>query len=206
MFGADGSGKTSIARRVAAYLRGRGLRVSVAWVRGSHTLASLLARMLSRASAFRGACNPYYRICIPPAMRRLWVFIEFASVLPVVLARFAAPRLLGRVVVAERCPLDFLVWLVVTLRDTSVVGSFYGRSTISLSRLLCSRILYVRAGVEALLSRRRGSGEEQLIPLELRVYDRLAEALGAPRIDTTGRSVDESFSEALEVLGLSGEQ
>lgn len=201
LFGVDGSGKTSLARGVAAYLGVRGFRVSVVWMRGTHTAASLLARMLARFSVFRGSCNPYYGVCIPSRMRRLWLWVEFLSVLPVVLLRFVVPRLSGRVVVAERSFADFLVWLVVTLGWGGVVGSFVGRSVASLMFSLCGRVVYVRADLDTLVGRRRGSREEGLIPLLLRVYDAVAGAIGAPCVDTSGKPVGRSVGELLEIIG-----
>jgi hypothetical protein len=50
-------------------------------------------------------------------MRRLWQLLELASALPVMLARFVPPSLLGRVVVAERYAPDLLVWASLTTGD-----------------------------------------------------------------------------------------
>ena len=102
LFGVDGSGKSTLARRVATYLRIRGFYTTIVWMRGTHTIASVLARILARFPAFRGSCNPYYRVCVSPKMRLLWLWVELASILPIILLRFITPRLLGRVVVAER--------------------------------------------------------------------------------------------------------
>lgn len=200
--GVDGSGKSTLAGRVALYLRARGLRVVVVWMRGTHTFASVLARFLARFSSFRGPCNPYYGICVPRGMRGLWLWVEFVSVLPVVVARLVFRGLFGGVVVAERSLLDFLVWLVVTLRWGGAVGSFVGRSAVSLHLSLCDRSVYVRADPGVLLSRRRGSPEERLIPLQLRVYDAVARAVGVPVVDTSRAAVDESFRRVLGVLGV----
>lgn len=201
LFGADGSGKTSIARHLAKYLRGQGMDTGIAWLRGSHTLASILAKFLSRFKVFRGLCNPYYHICIPSSMRKLWVFIEFISTLPIIILRFIAPKLLGQFVVAERCPIDFLVWLLITLRDQGVLHSFWGKATFSLALSICDKIIYVRADREVLLSRRKGFEEEYLIPVQLHIYDRLAELLDTQYIDTTNKTIAESLSEALKIIG-----
>ncbi|ADI31953.1 hypothetical protein [Staphylothermus hellenicus] len=201
LFGADGSGKTSIARYLAKYLRSQGWNTSIAWLRGSHTLASILARLLSRFNVFRGNCNPYYRICISSSMRKPWIFIEFISILPIIFLKFLAPKLLGRIVVAERCPIDFLVWLIITLRDQRVIHSFWGRTTLSLALSICDKIIYIRADQEALLSRRKGFEEEYLIPAQLRIYDQLAEWLRTQYIDTTNKTVAESISEIIRIIG-----
>jgi len=111
--GADGSGKTTAARLLASLLSLRG-PTCTHWLRGSHLLASLLARLLSRFRAFRGSCNPYYGICIPRRLRGVWLLVEFWSFVPHLLAR-ALLRRLCTFLVCDRGSFDFLVWLVSTL-------------------------------------------------------------------------------------------
>ena len=200
-FGVDGSGKSTLARRVAAYLRARGFHTTIVWMRGTHTIASVLARILAYFPLFRGSCNPYYKVCIPLKMRRLWLWIEFISVLPVIVLRFAVPKLFGRVVVAERSFIDFLVWLVVTLRWCEVVRGFIGKSVVSLQLSLCDRVVYIRADPDTLLARRKGSPEEHLIPVQLRIYDVVARAIGAPVVDTSEGTVDQSLRKVLSIVG-----
>ena len=61
--GADGSGKTTIAKLLASYLSLYG-STRVHWFRGTHLLASILVRVFSRFKVFRDTCNPYYGVCI----------------------------------------------------------------------------------------------------------------------------------------------
>jgi len=86
-FGPDGSGKTTVAKALARELESHSFNVKISWMRGTHTLASLLARFLSKFTIFRGPDNPYYGISVPCGMRRLWQLLEFISVLPVLLFR-----------------------------------------------------------------------------------------------------------------------
>ncbi len=172
------------------------------WMRGTHTLASLAARFLARFGVFRGMCNPYYRICIPPRLRGLWILLELVSIAPIIIARLVLPRLVGRVVVAERSPLDLLAWLSLTLRDAGVVFGLFGRIMASISLRLCDFSLYIRADRDTLISRRLGSGEEGLVAVELVIYDAIAGLLGLPTLDTTGKSVGVSFRELLGILGM----
>jgi thymidylate kinase len=58
LFGPDGSGKTTLARALVGELRRRGLKLVIAWIRGTHTLASIIARILAKFSEFRGQDNP----------------------------------------------------------------------------------------------------------------------------------------------------
>jgi len=78
---------------------------------GTLTLVSLLAKFLSRFSAFRGSDNPYYGIRIPKGFRRLWQLIEFISAIPIVLIRFVLPNMLGFLVIAERYLPDLVAWI-----------------------------------------------------------------------------------------------
>jgi len=87
---------------LAEKLKGRSLKVRLSWMRGTYTLASLLARFLSKFAPFRGSDNPYHGISIPSSARRIWQLLEFISTLPILLTRFVLSSLLGYVVVAER--------------------------------------------------------------------------------------------------------
>jgi len=62
LFGSDGSGKTTLAKALARELEDHGFNVRISWMRGTHTLASPLARFLSRFTLFRESDNPYYGI------------------------------------------------------------------------------------------------------------------------------------------------
>lgn len=199
-FGADGSGKSTLARLVALHFSLKGYRVGVSWLRGTHTLASLLARFLSRFETLRGPCNPYYSICIPGKLRSLWLLLELVSVLSVVLWRFMLRRRLLDLVVAERSPVDFLVWLILTLRSTEVASSIVGRVVLALSLRVCDGLVYVRADRGVLVERRKGESEEALIPVQLAIYDGVASALGVDTVDTTSSSIRDSLRGVLRVI------
>jgi len=51
-FGPDGAGKTTLVQRVATTLRERRYRVKVSWMRGSHTVASLLLKLFAKRRLF----------------------------------------------------------------------------------------------------------------------------------------------------------
>ncbi|MGB9831122.1 MAG: hypothetical protein ACPLSP_03505 [Fervidicoccus fontis] len=190
LFGPDGSGKTTIARELERSLNDR-FRVKVSWVRGTHTLASLVARFLSNFSVFRGSGNIYYRISIPRGGRKVWQFLEFISFLPVLFVRFYVPSLLGYLVIAERYVPDFVVWVVVTTDDSSYLSSIVARFLLALT--LRTRIrIYVRADLQKLLER-RSDMDPYFIKKEFVIYERLAKSMGSFVLDTTSKSVDESL-------------
>jgi hypothetical protein len=166
--GADGSGKTTAIRFLALYLS-RYSDVCIHWFRGSHLFVSVLARFLHSFKSFRGSCNPYYRICVPKKLRRVWVFLEFVSILPHLFARFLLVRIC-RVVVCDRGLLDFLVWLVATLDSPWILNTLIGRFLLALvSR---ENVVYLYADLDTLV--KRADVPRGFIARELAVYSVLA--------------------------------
>jgi len=179
--GADGSGKTTASKLLSWHLS-KHTNVCVHWFRGSHLFASVLAKFLHNFKYFRGPCNPYYRICVPEELKVFWVFLEFASVLPHLFARFLLCRFC-RVVVCDRGLLDFVVWLIATLDAPWILNTLIGRFLIRLvSR---GNIVYLYADVDTLAW--RADVPREFIVKELAIYNILARYFAKCSIDT-GRS------------------
>ena len=87
-------------------------------------------------------------------------------------------------------------------RDLGFIHSPLSRIALALGLKHCLNI-YVRADLEVLKTR-RADETAQTIPLQLALYDAITRAVGAPVIDTTGRSVDESIVETLNILKARG--
>jgi hypothetical protein len=187
LFGPDGSGKSSITQVFS------GTHKIVA-IRGTHTLASLVARFLRHFAYFRGSDNPYFEINIPERISALWCFLEFISVLPIVIYRFILlPKF--KSVIAERSIPDFLVWLTTTTK----VQVCSLPLQVFLIRL-CSkqnRLFYVTASLGTLISRR--PEQAGLIGIQLPVYDNLSKLVGAYVIDTTFKTSEESANEIMKL-------
>lgn len=193
LFGPDGSGKSTLAKALTKRLSDEGFKVRLSWMRGTHTLASLLARFLSRFDAFRGSDNPYYGITIPGNLRKLWQLLELVSLLPILLTRFLIPSSMSWLVVAERYVPDFLVWIALTTNDPDYLKSFSARLLLAIASKAKVKI-YITAEHRKLIKRRRDSNPLFLLR-QLELYDRIHKALNSFKLDTTDRSVSESADE-----------
>ena len=129
--GCDGSGKTTAISVLSSYLSRR-FKVSTHWLRGSHLYVSLLYRILSKFSIFRGLDNPYYKLSIPNDLRPLLALLEFTCFLPQFFARLLR-RLVSDVVLCDRGVLDFLVWVMTTLKYSGFLRTVCGRFLLLLS-------------------------------------------------------------------------
>jgi len=192
--GADGSGKTTTTGFLASHFS-KFNDVCVHWFRGSHLFVSILARFLHRFKSFRGSCNPYYRICVPEGLKRVWVFLEFVSVLPHLFARFLLGRVC-RVVVCDRDLLDFLVWLVVTLDAPWILNTLIGRFLLAL--VSGEGIVYLYADVDTLTG--RADNPKGFIAKELAIYNVLARYLARCSIDTGRNKPARVAAEAIRCL------
>jgi hypothetical protein len=168
-------------------------------MRGTHTFASLLARLFSEFAAFKGSSNPYYGISIPGHMQRLWQLIEFISVLPVLLFKFMLPSFLGYTVIAERYIPDFLVWVSITTRDDCYLKKLEAKFMLALSMKADAKV-YVTASEAELAKRRGGEVNQRSLRRQLKLYDELAKLVKAYKIDTTGRSVNDTLNELFNLV------
>ena len=195
-FGPDGSGKSTLTQSLAKVMEKRGYKVKLSWMRGSHTITSLIAKILSRFDLFKGSENPYYAIKIPKKFRTFWQIIEFVGALPVIFAGFLIPSFLGYCVMADRYVLDLAVWIYLTTEDYNFFKKFEAKLLLALTQKTKAKF-YITADIKELSARKPNFWfpKEQLI-----VYGKLAKSINAQIIDTTDKSVDESLQEVLNVI------
>ncbi len=194
-FGPDGAGKTTLIKNLERHI-GKNHRIKLSWMRGSHTIASFLAKILSRFEFFKGSENPYYNISIPAKLKSLWQFLEFVSALPVIIVRFVLPSLFGYWIIADRYSLDLAVWISMTTRDSSFLNKFQARVLIAIARKTSAKY-YIKADLKTLRAR------TQSLPYpdeQMRMYNGLAEVVGATTIDTTKKSAMDALKEVMEKL------
>ena len=195
-FGPDGAGKSTLVKGLASQLYDGDRKVKLSWMRGSHTLVSLVAIFLSKFDCFKGSDNPYYHIRVPKKLKRLWQFLEFVSALPVIFVNFLIPNVMGCWVLADRYTLDLIVWLCLTTRDKSFLSTSMSRLLLTLAKRTSAKF-YVTANVELL---KRRTNDVWLPNEQLCLYGKLAKAVGAHIIDTTNKSVKESLHEILPAV------
>jgi len=193
--GADGSGKTTIAKLLASYLSLHG-STRVHWFRGTHLLASILVRVFSRFKVFRGTCNPYYGVCIPGRLKPLWFHIEFWSLLPHVFARFLF-KMFYRFLICDRGFLDFIVWVIVTLGYPAFLRNIYGRFLLRLA--VRERPIYLYGDLDVLAV--RADVPRWFIVRELAVYNVLSKYVSLCSVNTGDRKPLEVLEGVLKCLG-----
>jgi len=193
--GADGSGKTTVSKLLAFYIS-RYSSTCVHWFRGSHLLASILARFMSYFKIFHGVCNPYYKICILKKLRGLWVHVEFWSFMPHVFTRVLLRRLC-HFLICDRGFLDFIVWAIVTLDYLGFLRGVYGGFLFRLAAR--ERPVYLYADLDVLA--KRADVPREFIVKELAVYNVLAKYVSLCSINTGAKSPWDTLRDVLKCLG-----
>lgn len=125
--------------------------------------------------------------------------IEFISILPIILARYVFPRLLGYLIIAERYIPDFLVWVSTTTNDTEYLKCLEARFLLALSSKAEVKI-HVTASKGELLRRKGNELNEKFLDKQLILYEKMARLLNAYEINTTGKSISETLRKAMTII------
>jgi DNA polymerase III delta prime subunit len=181
--GPDGAGKTTVALMLKKYLEKMGYRVKVVRIRGTHTLAYILMLFLRDILGLKGSDIHYYRVRVPRRLIGLWIYLEFLSLIPLILWYYVLLRI-RYVVVCERSILDVLVWVMTSFKDTLNTTSLGRFRPYILSILRYSKCtVYVTASPEVLVERK--PGEEFLVKKMWIYYDKITKILELKYADTT---------------------
>jgi thymidylate kinase len=194
-FGPDGSGKTSLAKKTATALAAKGCKVRVSWMRGTHTVSYGFGRILRMHRAFQGA--NHQMVAVPKKMRGFWRFLEFTSVLPVLLSRFVIPSALGVWVIGERFIPDYLVWVSIVTNDNVISQSYESKTLLSLAMKANAKI-YLTCDLTELNTRSREAPE--FLAAQQRNYQAIAKEIHANTINTTNKTVQQSFAEVAKIV------
>jgi thymidylate kinase len=201
-FGPDGAGKTTLARMLKKYFLKQGkCKVRISWIRGTHTLALAIASFLSKFNNMKGTDNPYFNIKIREK-DKIWQFIEFISLIPLMLLRYYIPDKIGYIVIGERCPIDSLVWIMQTTKDSKYFKTIFGRFLLYFSSN-ADLVFFITANQEILIKRRLN---EKINFLQLYLYDKIYEILKRSyselkiyRIETSCESVERSLHKMIMI-------
>jgi thymidylate kinase len=186
-FGSDGTGKTTQANILVGKLRGRGIRTKKTWIRGRHTLAFVVSKVLQKLNQERPMVPDRYHLWFlldtnETIRTRVWSLLEFVSVVPLVVYRMYVPLLLGYRVVAERYVVDTVIF-----NQYYIGHSFdpYGRI---LMRMVPKNSLLIHLdGLERDILKRRSEDGTPLafVEYQLKTYRSLASTLHALTINTS---------------------
>jgi len=130
----------------------------------------------------------------------VWPYLEFASLLPLVLRRVFLPLSLGYSVVAERYVVDSVVTIAYIVGDPTFVESKLARIML---RLIPpgTVLVYLRADYATILRRRREDAHgPDFIGFQVAKYDELAGRVGCSIIETQSRTIQETQKALREIL------
>jgi len=207
-FGSDSAGKSTQARLLKGYLKSHGRPTRIAWLRGRHSLAFVIAKFFAKLGYYRVVKVPSgvtYRVFDPgllPRFQRFWGAIEFLSVLPWIILRTYLPRNLGYTVVAERYVVDTVVYLSYWL-GYDFLRSFLAKVLLNFIPK-GSVLIHLDAKTQDLLERlkriRYDIATQDYIVFQQRAYRILSKMLKATTIDTSRYNEKDTFQRILKVL------
>jgi GTPase SAR1 family protein len=196
--GPDGAGKTTMALMLKTYFEKKGYKVKVVRIRGTHTLAYILMLFLRDAIGMKGNDVHYYRVRIPRKLIGLWIYLEFFSLIPLILWYYIFLRL-RYVIVSERSILDTLIWVMTSFKGIlKIIKLSKFRPYLLLIARYSKCTIFVTASPEIL--RKRKPGEEYLVKSMWIYYDKIAKTLNLNYIDTTSSQPSTTLQQALLLL------
>ena len=209
--GVDGAGKSTIARMLKHELSLRNYDVRIVWIKSLHTLAYLIYLLFSKVKGKEYIKNPnnivveHYVTTWMRKLGKVWLLIEFISVLPWILLRVEVPSKF-KTIICDRYIPDFLATASLRISKPSIpwkssIGKFLRRLQQKYKTVLLD-IEY-----EIVLKRRPNVEytEEELKKL-IAIYRLLVKEQEAKVINTVRNSVEETLRQVIEYLVRSSNQ
>lgn len=201
--GMDGSGKTTICKPLLNYLKLKGYKVRYVWLRSLHSLAYSLSKIVEYLSGPNLILNPNNR----PIKRfdgspyaSIWPFIEFISIIPLIIFKIYIPLLLGYTVISDRCIIDTVITIATHIHDPFFIKSRISRillATIPKGAL----IIYFKTDIKTTLERKPDiEFTENEIKSQMMLYDVLTKRMVVSLLNTSKLNVDETFKEVLKII------
>jgi thymidylate kinase len=197
VFGPDGSGKSTQVTILVSYLVAEGFDVKQVWIKSYHTFSYLLFRLYEKCLPSSVVLNPDEAVIRINAVnkssssRLIWAWIEFVSILPCLVWRVYLSLLMGKVVIADRFLVDSIVAISYTLDQENFASTLLGR----VMQCLIPRnsvLIYLDTTYGEIRARRgKRADSRDYIEFQRRLYNRLAEKLGAYEIDTTHTTIED---------------
>jgi energy-coupling factor transporter ATP-binding protein EcfA2 len=188
--GPEGSGKTTLGLSLKRILENNGYKVKVVRIRGTHTLAYLLAMFLKKVLKLHGEDLHYYKVWIPKHLEKLWLLIEFISTIPLIFLYYYLYRV-SFVVISERSLVDLVAWVLGGLKSRKdIVKSLFFRTMLIFA--LKYKPLYITANVNDLIKRKYC--EKDLILNLIPYYEMLQRILALKCINTSNYTINECLT------------
>ena len=184
-FGPDGSGKTTHSRLLSNFLKKKGYRVCNVRIRANHTISFMLIKILQELGLVsQNVFFDGFDAKLARKLAKLWPFIEFASIVPLVILRVYLPLKLGCIVICERYVIDTIVSVAYLFNNPGLTTGFVDKILLGFIPEE-SAIVYLTAEENLLLSRRRDEPVTySFIRFQTLMYNSYAKRLNVVPIDT----------------------
>ena len=205
LFGPDGVGKSTQTEILYYTLFKKNGKDKTVWIRGPHTFSFILSKVLLRSGRFRLYRNPYGRVkkairIEGKTLKNLWAFIEFISVLPIILVKVTTPLKLGFTIIADRYVLDSIVSIAYNVEDTTFI---FGRLARILLRQIPRRSILIHLDCKyETLCHRRGRLVEpyQYIRFQKECYRLLSDQITSHYIDTSNKTIEQTSTCIIDII------
>lgn len=155
---------------------------------------------LKRALKLYGYNLHYYKVHIPKKLEKFWFFIEFISVIPLILVYYHLYRI-WQIVISERSLLDLIVWICGGLNERkSIVKSFMFK--VLLTFVMKYKPIHITANINDLIKRK--PHEKDLILSLLPYYEAFSKILNLKVIDTSKYNLSYCLTSILDYIRIQG--